>query len=135
MSTGMKRFQDIQILRALASSMVILQHLSLTSTLFAKLPGLLTMPFYLGVELFFVISGYVVTRSLFSRDSHAVAFLVRRFYRLTPAIMVFLLFSLVVFTASVAAKKCRNFPGARLILRPLSPLPIRAASDLLPSRS
>ena len=73
MSNPAKRFQDIQALRAIACVMVLLQHISLTPTLFAKLPGSLTMPFYLGVELFFVISGYVVTRSLFNREVNAAA--------------------------------------------------------------
>jgi peptidoglycan/LPS O-acetylase OafA/YrhL len=78
--------------------MVLFQHMSLTSTLFAGIPGLPTKPLYLGVELFFVISGYVVTRSLFSRIVSATAFLIRRFFRLTPAIVAYLVFSLIVFT-------------------------------------
>ena len=93
-----KRVQDIQILRAVASLMVIFHHLSLTFTVFDHLPWRLTVPLYLGVELFFVISGYVVTGSVFSRGPNAAAFLIRRMFRLTPAIVTFLLFSLIVFT-------------------------------------
>ena len=93
-----KRLPDIQILRAVAALMVIFYHLSLTFTIFDHMPWHLTVPFYLGVELFFVISGYVVTGSVFSRGPNAVAFLTRRVFRLTPAIVTFLLFSLIVFT-------------------------------------
>ena len=93
-----RRISDIQILRAVAALMVIFYHLSLTFTVFDHLPWRLSVPFYLGVELFFVISGYVVTGSVFSRGPNAVAFLTRRVFRLTPAIVTFLLFSLIVFT-------------------------------------
>ena len=98
MTAQLKRVQDIQILRAVASLMVIFYHLSLTFTLFDYMPRRLTVPLYLGVELFFVISGYVVTGSVFSRGPNAAAFLIRRTFRLTPAIVTFLLFSLIVFT-------------------------------------
>ena len=96
--TPSRRVADIQVLRAVAALMVIFYHLSLTFTVFDHLPWRLTVPFYLGVELFFVISGYVVTGSVFSRGPNAVAFLTRRVFRLTPAIVTFLLFSLIVFT-------------------------------------
>ena len=92
-----ERFRSAPV-RAIACIMVVFQHVSLTPTLFAFLPGKPTVSFHLGVELFFVISGYVVTRSLFSGVVHPVAFLARRFFRLTPAILTFLLFSLIVFT-------------------------------------
>jgi peptidoglycan/LPS O-acetylase OafA/YrhL len=95
---GERRFQDIQVLRAVACLIVIFQHISITPLLFGALPGNPTIPGYLGVELFFVISGFVVTRALFNRDANPLAFLIRRFFRLTPAIVIFLLFSLIVFT-------------------------------------
>jgi peptidoglycan/LPS O-acetylase OafA/YrhL len=121
MSSPTKRFQDIQLLRAVACLMVLFQHVSLTATLFSGLPGAPTMPFYLGVELFFVISGYVVTRSLFSRVANPLAFLTRRFFRLTPAIVTFLIFSLIVFTMIAAlsdqgSAQSLNMTGAAVFL-------------------
>jgi peptidoglycan/LPS O-acetylase OafA/YrhL len=74
---------------------VIAQHLDLTTWLFDRLPVSATMPFYLGVELFFVISGFVVTRSLLTHSSDAGAFMVRRVLRLTPAMLVVIGLSLL----------------------------------------
>ncbi len=95
-----RRYADIQVLRAIACLMVILHHVSITHTTHTTLrtlPGELESPFWMGVELFFVISGFVVTRSLLGKNTSAVAFLLRRFFRLTPAIIAFLAFSLCTF--------------------------------------
>jgi peptidoglycan/LPS O-acetylase OafA/YrhL len=53
---------------------------------------------YLGVDIFFVISGYVITASLASRKSRSfadfiVGFYARRVRRLMPALVVFVLIS------------------------------------------
>ncbi len=92
------KLQGIQALRGLAVGMVLAQHLSLTATIFSGLPSQFTMPFYTGVDLFFVISGYVVTLSLF-RSGHArpIRFLTRRAFRLWPAMLTFVLFSSAVY--------------------------------------
>lgn len=84
------KLQDIQALRGVAIGMVLLQHFSLLTSLGShwKLP--LYLPFYSGVELFFVISGFVVTRSILSSSGGAGDFLMRRALRLYPAIIVFL---------------------------------------------
>jgi peptidoglycan/LPS O-acetylase OafA/YrhL len=95
MTPSSDRYRDIQVLRALACMIVIAQHLDLTTWLFDRLPFRATMPFYLGVELFFVISGFVVTRSLLNRSSDAGAFMVRRALRLTPAMLVVIGLSLL----------------------------------------
>jgi peptidoglycan/LPS O-acetylase OafA/YrhL len=63
------------------------------------LPFHLTNPFYAGVELFFVISGYVVTRSLRRGHYQALEFLIRRVFRLYPPILVFILTTAIMNTA------------------------------------
>ena len=82
---------DIEGLRALAVLSVVVEHFN---------PRLLRSGF-LGVDIFFVISGYVITLSLLSRSERArlkgdsvrfsdfiTAFYSRRFKRLTPALVV-----------------------------------------------
>lgn len=76
---------DVQQLRALAVIAVILNHLA--SRIFTG--G------YLGVDAFFVVSGYVITQSIVTEDrpNHSryrffVEFWVRRIYRLWPSLFV-----------------------------------------------
>ena len=84
---------DIQLLRAIAVLMVIFFHL-----------GVVTPTGYLGVDVFFVVSGFVITNSLLWRTgdpnslSDAWSFLVRRAKRLLPA-----LFWMVVISTTIAS--------------------------------
>jgi peptidoglycan/LPS O-acetylase OafA/YrhL len=83
--------QDLQLLRGIAISLVIFCHLSLSSTLLAYLNKNLSNPFYWGVELFFVLSGFVVTKSIRKKNYSPVFFLVKRVFRLYPAILFFII--------------------------------------------
>ncbi|ADU49150.1 acyltransferase 3 [Intrasporangium calvum DSM 43043] len=86
------RRPDIQGMRALAVLMVVLFHAG------APLPG-----GFVGVDVFFVISGYVIT-SMLSRELAASGrirlgrFYLRRFKRLTPALAVVVAFTLLAST-------------------------------------
>jgi peptidoglycan/LPS O-acetylase OafA/YrhL len=91
-----KKINDIQMLRGVAIVMVLCCHLSFSSTLLSALPVKLTNPFYAGVELFFVISGFVVTRSLIRGNYEPVGFLIKRAFRLYPPILAFLVLSGIV---------------------------------------
>src|SRR5437588_3897276 len=91
------KIEDLQVLRAVAILLVLLQHLSLTSYIFLALSiDHSRMPFWIGVELFFVISGFVVTESILSRPLSPFGFLIRRAFRLYPAIIFFLILSAAV---------------------------------------
>lgn len=95
---------EIDGLRAFAVSAVIANHFSK-----ALLPS-----GYLGVDIFFVISGYVITSSLAGRESRSVSqflagFYRRRIKRLVPALLVF------VALASVCI--CFFNPEPRIALR------------------
>ncbi|MFM7642944.1 MAG: acyltransferase family protein [Cyanobium sp.] len=75
---------EIDALRAIAVIAVIINHANKN-----LLPS-----GYLGVDIFFVISGYVITASLFSRQSSDLrsflsGFYARRFRRLLPALLVY----------------------------------------------
>lgn len=89
MSTSQVFRKDIQGLRGLAVGLVVLEH---ATPLF---PG-----GYIGVDVFFVISGFVITqlllREIETRGSVSlVDFYSRRVRRLIPALAIVLMFSLV----------------------------------------
>lgn len=96
------KIADIQILRAIAILMVLIGHLSLTSTVLAALPTKVQNPLWAGVDLFFVISGFVVVRSVMRGSLNPLAFAIRRLFRLWPAMLVFVLLSgLITLLAAV----------------------------------
>lgn len=95
---------DIDGLRAVAIIIVIVNHFNER-----LLPG-----GFLGVDVFFVISGYVITASLFSREpsklgGFLVGFYARRMRRLLPALITFIL--------SVSLLICFFNPAPELALR------------------
>ena len=82
---------EIDGLRAFAVIAVIINHLNKDA-----LPG-----GYLGVDIFFVISGFVITSSLYERPSKnfkdfITGFYERRFKRLIPALSVFVLITSII---------------------------------------
>ena len=93
-STVPKLFrQDIQQLRGIAVLAVIVNHLGV-----GWLPG-----GYLGVDVFFVVSGYVITHSMLTGNTQAISrlrffaqFWVRRVFRLWP-----MLFATVLATSAL----------------------------------
>lgn len=85
----------IQQLRGAAILLVLFQHFSLPAALMAAIGA--TNPGFMGVELFFVISGYVVMQTLRQHAWSAGYFVGRRIFRLYPPIFVFLLLSGAVF--------------------------------------
>jgi len=90
--TSKSRYRpEIDGLRAFAVVAVIINHFNKN-----LLPG-----GYLGVDIFFVISGYVITSSLASRESKnfldfLTEFYQRRIKRLVPALVVFVLITCVL---------------------------------------
>lgn len=82
--------EHIQLLRAVAIMLVLLAHLSISNTLLMQLPFVASNPGWIGVELFFVISGFIVVQS-FARARFSVgSFAIRRIFRLYPLIVFFL---------------------------------------------
>ena len=108
-TTASRRRPDVQGLRGLAVAMVVGYHAGL------PLPG-----GFVGVDVFFVISGFVITAML-AREWDATGgidfrrFYLRRFRRLTPAL------ALMVATTLV---------GSTLILSPVGPQQVAAQTGL-----
>lgn len=105
------RIDDIECLRAVAVGFVIVAHfgtlLPFPSPAYHAVTD--TFDFTVGVDLFFVISGFVIARSLaasgaaqpVSRLRLIAAFWIRRVYRLLPTAMLWLLL-LMAFLAATA---------------------------------
>ncbi len=89
---------DIERLRGWAIVSVFFTHLELSAGLFRAL-GLdpKRVPFWLGVELFFVISGFVVTKSFTSKAMSLRTFYVRRVFRLWPTLALFFVIVTLVY--------------------------------------
>lgn len=90
------KLSDIQVLRGIAITLVLTCHLSFSATILGALDPKLADPFYVGVELFFVISGFVVTRSLLRGSVDPGQFLIRRAFRLFPPLVAALALSAAV---------------------------------------
>lgn len=93
-----RKITDIQALRAFAILFVFLQHIRATipSGALGGLPD--KMAWWIGVELFLVISGFVITRSIISKASEKPwawedfrTFWQKRFLRLLPASVFWLI--------------------------------------------
>lgn len=98
MTTGTDhKIADLQILRGVSILMVFFTHLPLFMPVMAAFPHPVSNPLWLGVEVFFVLSGYVITNALARDRYEPLSFAVRRVFRLTPALVCFLLVAAGVF--------------------------------------
>ena len=87
------KIADLQLLRGVSILLVLIQHLSFlakATTFFPYKPGFSGQ---LGVEIFFVISGFVIVNALRRDRFEPLSFFVKRIFRLIPAILCFLLLS------------------------------------------
>lgn len=86
----MPRQPGLQLLRALAALMVLTGHvLAEAQHYFAVSLPATTLPWTRGVDLFFVISGYIITLSASRHLGQPGAFLWRRFLRVAPMYYLF----------------------------------------------
>jgi peptidoglycan/LPS O-acetylase OafA/YrhL len=105
------RNDEIEVLRAFAVLLVLINHLDflLGSGNFPAYEWLrIRYTFWIGVDLFFCVSGYVITRSLIPKLqgiagaafwSEVVAFWIRRCYRLAPSAWLWIAISLLLTVA------------------------------------
>jgi peptidoglycan/LPS O-acetylase OafA/YrhL len=89
-----KKIESIQALRGLAITAVLLHHLSITTDglRVLGLPRTLNTG-WIGVELFFIVSGYVVSMSLFKSRYSLDKFYTKRAFRLWPTMIFFICLS------------------------------------------
>lgn len=101
MYTKLERNYNIQFLRGIAVSAVLLFHFS------SRFPG-----GYFGVDLFFVISGYVVIHKIDIDRNYLrsfVKFWKRRFIRLTPAFISTIVFTQIIFLLFTPTRHLEEF--------------------------
>ncbi len=118
----MKRFVELDILRFFAASWVALYHFApRVAGIRALEPvsfwGILSRFGYMGVDMFFIISGFVILLS--TRNRNWNTFLAQRFIRLFPSYWVALLITIVA-TATLTAE---GFPSYSRIAANLTMLP------------
>jgi peptidoglycan/LPS O-acetylase OafA/YrhL len=82
------KINDLQVFRGIAILVVLLEHAPQAEIILSLFPHPIAVPGWLGVDLFFVISGYVITRSLVRDRFEPLSFLIRRLFRLTPALLL-----------------------------------------------
>lgn len=140
--SAQSRLLPMEGLRGLAVSLVFLQHYSYQSLLLAEFDGIggtvmraLRSYGNLGVELFFVLSGYLIYGTLIQRNTAFLRFMRRRAVRIYPAFLVAFLIYLAAVQMSPIDNKIPADPNERLVffvtnlllLPGLFPLPILMA--------
>jgi len=80
------RDNNISIMRFIAAALVIYGHMFVLSV--HQQPNLLlgNQPHIIGIRIFFVISGYLITKS-FNSDRNVLRYALRRFFRIVPGLV------------------------------------------------
>lgn len=92
-SAGLRYLLALDGLRGIAIILVLFHNLTMTGDAKAPLVAQCLEAGWIGVQLFLVLSGYLITRNLLSTDLSAPAlkaFLIRRFLRIVPVCYVML---------------------------------------------
>jgi peptidoglycan/LPS O-acetylase OafA/YrhL len=116
----MNRISSLDGLRGIAIALVLFDHIQ--DSLLHHYLRPWTSTGYLGVTLFFVLSGFLITSKLLENPLDLKRFYLRRFFRLTPAAWTYLLVLLVLtrttgrpYTTFAEVRACiffyRNFYG------------------------
>jgi exopolysaccharide production protein ExoZ len=107
------RLPGLQLLRALAAVMVLIGHTLSEGGHYMALPlRHENLPWTRGVDIFFVISGFIVTLSAARFEGQPLSFLWRRFLRVTPLYYLFTtLMVIVVLVLPQGAKDTGFEPG------------------------
>ena len=90
----MNRIQSLDGLRGIAVLLVLIGHLPIINfkygTILYKTIAYLNLS-YLGVDIFFVLSGYIISKIYLERQIKTINFIKNRIFRLLPALVLLLL--------------------------------------------
>ena len=95
---------ELDGLRAIAVLSVIIYHAKLTSKGFSLLPG-----GFLGVDIFFVLSGFLITGILIDKSPTLLQFYKSRIDRIYPALLLMLVFSCILAYTYLIPSDLLNF--------------------------
>jgi exopolysaccharide production protein ExoZ len=110
------RLQGLQALRALAAVMVLVGHVLAETAHYAGWPlGYDRLPWTRGVDVFFVISGFIVTLSAGRFIGQPGAFLWRRFLRVAPLYWLFTTLMVAVVLLIPQGAKDTGFEPGQII--------------------
>ena len=135
----MRQITHLQTLRAAAALMVAFGHAQHDALVQSQKLGtgferIFTLPWGAGVDLFFVISGFIMVYAsdrLFGRDGAGVAFLARRMARIVPLYWLFLSLYLVLIAQAVWSGT-RAFPAVVDVVASYAFWPTDAFGDGIP---
>ncbi len=115
----MPKQPGIQLLRALAAIMVLIGHVMAEAEYyFAMTLPFSTLPWTRGVDIFFVISGFIITLSaqrIWDQPQAARRFLWRRFIRVAPLYYLFTTLMIVVLIVLPGGAKNTQFDLGQII--------------------
>ncbi len=86
------RYQNVQVLRAVAASVVVVGHAAGNGLI--AVPNAVATLGYSGVDIFFVLSGFIICQVAKRTEENAIRFLWRRYWRIFPLYWIVLAFSL-----------------------------------------
>jgi len=137
---GVRRSLELDVLRFLAVALVLIQHFWIPGDAPSWLKPLMQVlgrGGWVGVELFFVLSGFLISGLLFSEYRRfgtikAARFLARRAFKIYPAFYAFIAFWILVALRGRAPCSLGQSPERSSIL---AELPRRLATPYLVARS
>ena len=104
-----KRLYYLDLLRALAVILVFFYHISLISN------GLELFKYgYLGVDIFFVLSGFLISKVTSEKYNSFKGYFIQRFFRIFPSLLIFstiilLIFKILYLNLDLQHQLIRNF--------------------------
>lgn len=112
----MTHLPGLQSLRGLAALMVLLGHIRAEAAHYfaLDLPGA-NLPWTRGVDIFFVISGFIVTLSAARFLDRPAAFLTRRLRRVVPLYALFTTLTVALLLATPGALKSTQLDAAQIL--------------------